>query len=75
MHRCKLNLPASSAGGVAAAQAQIPYQSLTAHRGDKGNEERALSMKGSMCVHMGTIFLNTVWWQILAHIQKQVFQI
>lgn len=55
-----MNLPASSAGGVVAAQAQIPYQSLTVHRGDKGNEESAVNMKRAVCVRIGRIFLNTV---------------
>lgn len=62
VHRCKLNLPASSAGGVVAAQAQIQSQSLTVHREDKGSEEWAVHVGGSggggVC--MGRVFLNTV---------------
>lgn len=56
MHSCKLNLPAGSAGGTVAAQAQI--QSLTVHREDKGSEERAVNMKGDVCV--GRVLLKTV---------------
>jgi len=39
VHRCKPNLPASSAGGVVAGQAQVQSRSLTVHRADKGSEE------------------------------------
>lgn len=58
MHSCKLNLPAGSAGGTVAAQAQIQSQSLTVHREDKRSEGRAVNMKGDVC--MGKVFLNTV---------------
>lgn len=48
VHKCKLNLPASS-GGAVAAQAQIQSQSLTVYKEDKGSKERAVNVKG--CVY------------------------